>query len=431
MSQFTAKYKTITEWGSYLLYALTLFTLPFPWHITQPIIVAWVVMWLFEGRWLSRPKWHKSIIPQLLLVALLAFEALSLLWNNNHSAVVHEINIHLPFVYVTILSLWGLNNKYDADILKTALIVGCLLSALFYIGFNAYVINHNIEQYLRFTTNYNIFDLGDGPSKWIKHRQDYSIVLLLAIAFCPSLYYNLITKHTDYKYKQTVALTVTGITMILLITIIFLTKARIALFILPIILILMLFNYCKTPKAKRIATIGSIVIVCTTIAILAFHPRMKRLYNDINTIEQGIKLDRQNPQDPRWHIWKTIYDYRHEYGFLGLGIGNEQEFLTQKYYQEGFLEEAEKGYSAHNQYLHEWITLGPVAAILLIIAFALMPFMPPKHYRYSATVIAIIYAACMMTDIPLSYIGTLYILYCALILIELDYASYHRNALSD
>lgn len=430
MSQFISKYKNATEWCSFLLYALTLFTLPFPWHITQPIIVVWVVMWLFEGRWLKRPKWHNSIIPQLFLIALLVFEALSLFWNDNHSAVIHEINIHLPFIYVLILSLWGLNDKYNADILKTTLIVGCLLSAIFYIGFNAYVINHNIEQYLSPTTNRNIFDLGDGPTMSIKHRQDYSITLLLAIAFCPSLF-NLLNDRLRCKHKRTIAYCVSIITGVLLTTVILLSRARIALFILPVILILMLFKNCRTPHTRRIATIGTVLIVCATIATLAFHPRMKRLYHDITTIEQGIKIDRESPQDPRWHIWKTIYDYRHEYGLTGLGIGNEQSFLIEKYNEEGFLEEAYQGYSAHNQYLHEWITLGPIATVLLILAFGLMPFMPPKGHRYTAAVVAIIYAVCMLTDIPLSFIGTLYILYSALILIESERSAYEQNVHAD
>ena len=420
MKQFMLKYKTGTEWLSYILFIITLFSLAFPWSLTQPLIVAWVISWLLEGRWLKRPAWHNSLIPQLLLVALLIFEALSLLWHDNTPAILHEINIHHPILYVLILSLWGLNQKYDADILRVSLIAGCLLSAVYYIGFNYYVVNHQIEEYLRPNTSWDIFDLGEGPSKWVKHRQHYSIVLLLAVAFCPSLF-RIIRQRLNLS-----AIAATSITLIaatLLITIIFATSSRIALLLLPLIILIMLFHYGNRYVSKRTIAITTTLIVVCGITILAVHPRMKRLYNDIANIEQGITEDLDNPQEPRWHIWQTVIDNRDSYGLLGIGIGNDIPFLVEKYKEEGFGHEAYQGYSAHNQFLHEWITLGPIAAILLLLAFGLMPFMPPKGRRYTATIVALIFIASMMTDIPLEFIGTLYILYCTLILIETEVKS--------
>ncbi len=420
MNQFMLKYKTGIEWLSYILFAVTLFSLAFPWSLTQPLIVAWVVSWLLEFRWLKRPTWHNSLIPQLLLVALLIFEALSLLWNDNTSAILHEVNIHHPILYVLILSLWGVNDKYDADILRVSLIMGCLLSAVFYIGFNYHVTNNQIEEFLRPNTSWNIFDLGEGPVKWIKHRQHYSIVLLMAVAFCPSLY-RVIRQRIGWS--NIAATSITLIVAVLLITIIFSTSSRIALLLLPIIILIMFFHYGSRYVSKRTIAITTTLVIVIGIAILATHPRMKRLYNDMANIEQGKTENLDYPQDPRWHIWQTVIDNRDSYGLLGIGIGNDIPFLVEKYTEEGFGHEAYQGYSAHNQFMHKWITLGPIAAILLLLAFGLMPFMPRRGYRYTATVTSLVFVASMMTDIPLEFIGALYILYCALILIETEVRS--------
>ena len=417
MNQFISKYKTCVEWLSYILYAISLFSLAFPWSLTQPIIVAWVIMWALEFRWLKRPTWHGTNVVHVLFIALLIFEALSLLWHDNTPAIVHELNLHLPFVYVLVISLWGLNKHHDTDVLKCMLIMGSILSAAFYICFNQYVISHNVEEYMRPVTSTNIFELSEGPSKWLKHRQDYSIVLLLSIAFCPSLY-NLLRRNN--RVSKNTALILTIVTMALLIGIIVLTLSRIALVILPAVLIVMLYHIGAKYISKRTLAIAIGCVIAISVAVLVTHPRMQRLYNDFRNIEQGLPEDFERPHDPRWNIWKTVIDNRESYGLLGIGIGNEKEFLIEKYKEEQFWHEATQEYGTHNQYFQEWVTLGPIAMLLLITAFILMPFMPPKGHRYTAIIVTLIYMVSMLTDIPLSFIGTLYILYCALILIELE-----------
>ena len=116
---------------NYLLFCMVLLSLPFPWSWTQPIATMWLIAYGLEGRWLQRSnwKWSLAMVPIVLMLVYVTWEALSLLWTNNLPQGIKEIHRHLPLLGLAVVALCGTNEYYRPIRLKMMVVVGCLLSS--------------------------------------------------------------------------------------------------------------------------------------------------------------------------------------------------------------------------------------------------------------------------------------------------------------
>ncbi len=400
---------------NYALFMLLMFLLPFPWHFVQPVTVIWLIAWVLEGRWLQRSNFRlsKGLIPMLLLVLFVGWEALSLLWSLNPKQGAQDLTMHLPVLAMALIGLFGVNDNYKAINIKQALIIGCLVAVACYLMtiYWYYSIGH-----LRRDTQYFWWScLGDGLIGKIKHRFYLAMCLMLSLAFSVDVF-----KHYRDKYNPVAAaLTIAVVDMILVASII-LTGSRIMMLLLPIMAILLFFQHYKG-KYKRIFAVAVIIASVLFVGLcMRYQTRFVLTIERLKTnYEVGQSINNRHIE-PRIYIWHKVLDNAKQYGICGLGMGSATDLLVAEYEKDGITDYAAKRWGTHNQYLNTWMDLGPLAVLLMVLILFSSVYCHTGQARRDATVVCLLFGVGLMMETALLRMSGLYIFYALLTLLLLE-----------
>jgi len=415
MSRFISKYTEAAEWLNYFIFLLTICTLPFPWHFTQPLIVAWGISWLLEGRWLQRKylRISRSQIPLLLIVVLIVWEAVTLLWAEDVAYGLSQFSTHIPLLTLPLASLFGVNKHYNIVKSQIVLYIAALFSVFAYLllvywaKVNTLVVFDNLVD----VEIWNIFNTP--PVYDIMHHSYYCPVILLAICCSEGLY-----SHFRQIYPRwSVILTLGAGDLILLLTI-FMSGARNTILLLPIILIMVIWKYRHHRYTKHIS-IAITVIVLTFGTYIWKHTgigeRLQEAFVWVDYEEsKHLPFDHREPRIYLWHI--ILHDVT-DYGWAGMGVGSADGYLDRAYERDGYWDVIECSLGAHNQYLQTWMELGPIAMIFLIFIVLTSPFFHSKRIRWMSVYISLIYGWSMLTECYFSRMAGIYQLCFAIILL--------------
>lgn len=403
---------------SFALFLLLCFLLPFPWHFAQPVAVAWIVAWALECRWVQ-PKnfsFTKNQIPLLLLIGFVVWEIVSLLWTNQVEVGKHEIEKHLPIFGILLVGLFGTNKTYKPFLIKKAIYIGGLVSIVAYTILIYWCKENYVIPIFR---DYYVYDIwaifGEGPVGLIKHRLYYCLVLMLALCFSGDLY-----RHYKAQYSpQSVFLTL-AIGDMLLITVIVLTGSRTMMALLPVIAIItIIFNTKKWMRWSMIA----LLLVCIIVGgmwMMEHNSRFLKTEEDVTNVSMEQLLTHPFEKEPRIYIWYTIFTHREAYTLKGLGVGSANQFLLERYQEDGIPEVIEKAYGPHCSYLHTWMELGPLAAVYLLLILCLSPLCHKGMVRKDAIWLCLIFGWGMLTETLHTRMIGLYILLSMLVLIQIE-----------
>lgn len=420
MQKFISIYQQIIGELHYLAYLLLVVTLPFPWQMTQKFYAAWLIGWFLEFRWLQRSKFrfNQTQIPLVFIVFFIVLEAISLLWTQDLDAGAREMQRHVPLCLVFVVTLFGIGENYKSHQVKTVLVFGCLLSILCY----------GMVVYQHFRTNTLFVNgtpfwqctvwtlLGDGPIGLIKHRNHYCIVLLISLFFTPDL-----ARYYRTKYPAIYVNTAIGLIDVVLVFTIILTGSRSGMFLLPIILVLMLFTDYVGRHKRLWAT--AIIAVCVLLLGmgLKYNGRLITMKSDISRIVSDEGVEVTTLHEPRLSIFSCIWHHRHDYGLKGVGLGASSKVLREFYAQDGFDMLVLSGFGTHSYYFSIWMEMGPIALLALIFILVSAPFFHTKgHIRKTAICVCLVYAWCMLTETVLSQMANIYTLSTLIALIQLE-----------
>ena len=447
MKRYVPIYMTAIGRVNYALFLLTLLALPLPWHITQPLWAAWLISWLLEFRYLLSPRqiWQqlrsRSMIPFVMLLCLLVWDWLSLLWAPDLQAAKSDAIKQMAFFYIFLLALFGVNEHYKKKLHIYVYVIGCMLSIAIYLLYNSYLLHSGtLSEAEHSTLLSTIFPLGEsGRIVQLKHRQNYCMELCLALAMLPILLDDI-----SCRASRRVGIVAILLSALWLGLGIYLTGSRIGL-VVAFIVIAMDVCYIAIKRHKpswRLAVAGIVLLAIAAVS-LWHHPRIQKLRAEVAFSAQADNY-RVAPmtREPRIYIWHTVVSHANEYGIRGLGIGSEVGFLAHCYEADGVGVMGEIGLGPHNQYLTEWMTLGPMAVLWLIAAFVLLPWstriketqdplskgyaglqpvsvlsLAKRERYYIAFTISVIYLLNMLTDSILVVIEPLYLLVAALTLL--------------
>ena len=404
---------------NYILFAAVLLSLPFPWAWTQPIATAWLIAWGLEGRWLQRKNWtwSRALMPIVLMVVYVAWEAVSLLWTQDVAQGLKEMHRHLPLLGLALVALCGTNEYYRPIRLKVLLVAGCLLSIVAYTTLVYWCIQQDMtgpgHMYHQFS--YWTF-FAEGPVAAIKHRLYYCLVLLLGLWFSGDIY-----RYFRTRYHAKIVLATVIVIDILLVTTIILTGCRIVIFFLPImVLVAFVLNYHGRYRWALTGGLTLCLLLCLALGF-RYHQRLNIMKQDLTYLEREDVHITDNPhtREPRLYIWYTIVQHAKEYGICGLGCGSADGFLQECYLQD---EQAafftQKHLGAHNQFLYTWMELGPLAVVLLLAILCLVPYYHTCQARKDALFVSLMFGCCMLTETLLTMMSSLYVLYAIMVLIE-------------
>lgn len=393
-------YQSLTGKLSYALFLALLIALPLPRTILQPIAVAWIISWVLELRWMSeipelrnngKTKWRMAL-PGILLVLLTLFETLSLLWAPDTAAGLSIIERHWPFVIVVLIPLFGFNEYFRSQKLVATLFAACVASVPLYLFTSYWVYQYDAVIWFRpdLIRPFN-FPWFHGFTSLIKLRGYYCLVLMLSIFSTPLLY-----KQYAEKYPRWEVLVTLGVANAVLFAGIFMTGSRSALLQFGLTAVFLLFvSYRKRIKWWWQALIA-VVVLSVGIGTFVSNQRF-RLLTHVNYHELDLATA-TDMDEPRLYIWHSIWEHRADYGFLGLGAGQHAPFLMERYAEAGNAYFLQMGYGPHSQYLSAWMCLGPLAPLLLLAVFVLIPRVFRGRAHNMAHAFAFLYAFSMLSD---------------------------------
>ena len=419
MNRWLNSYTEATEWLNYFIFLLIVCTLPFPWHFTQPLIVAWGISWLLEGRWLQRKylRINRSQIPMALITIFIAWEALSLLWVNDTTNGAREFTKHLPILAVAVVSLFGVNKHYRLDKIQIVLYAATLISVVSYSLLQYWAkVNDMVVIYGQYVLwdPWNIFNMP--PMNNIKHHSYYCPIILIALGCTRGLYH-----HFQQTYPRWSVLVTLGIGDLVLLTTILLSGSRTTFLLMPFLLLLLLWQFRHHRYAKKAGI--AILLLAALIGSLFWTQSSvtQKIRQSFQWVSYEDSKDQPYSREPRIYLWHIALHDVSDYGWKGMGLGAADAYLDLAYEQDGIQEVISDSFSVHNQYLQTWMELGPIAMILLIFIVLSAPYFHSGKARWTCLYLCLIYGMSMLTECYISRMsGVFQICFAAILLIVME-----------
>lgn len=353
------QYQSMMGRINWVLFLVAVATLPFPQVFSRYALVAWIVAWVLELRWLkcpANPLRHKEIIPILLFGLWYAWRALSGLWSPDHRAWSFMMERYLTFGLLVPVALWGANERYDWRMVGKVLVVSCAAAALFYAILLLAHYDIEILKHRLFLCSAEIIGAVVALQVWHKKPQIWIPLVVIMLSTIP------------------------------------LTGSRQSVITLAAVVTLVVI-YALPQKHRWLYSIGIVLVgAAVGCSILFTHPRMKKILADGLTVEQITK------HEPRVGIWSLALKEPEFSFWKGLGGGQSVNYLEKQYNKFYMKYYKDHHYHAHNQYLEEFMELGVFGLIYFIVLWLSIIMCTKGIGRQTAVFFVTIYGLNMLTD---------------------------------
>ena len=382
-------YRDILGRINYGLFLAVVFLLPYPQICLRYACVLWIVSWLLEGRWLSRPRSlreNKMAITFLLFGLWYAWKALSGLWAADHSAWAWQMERYLTFALITPVGLWGVNRHYDWQQISRVLILGCTSAVVFYcILMPVLYCCPQLVPRLHISSewNYAIHDrlifFSENLSH-IKHR----------LFLCSTEMLGIILAFRTLRDRKAWLV----VSVLVMFAGILLSGSRQS--ILTGAALLAIAMVYALPRRYRLRYGVGILLLGIVLGggLLMLHPRMRAFNFQAITEMREISYT----HDIRFNIWGLAIQTPEDYLSHGIGAGQSTQYMLGKYEQYHLDYYVQKHYHPHNQYLEELIEGGIPGLVLLVLAWLSIPICASAKYRKYAVYFTVLFMINMLTD---------------------------------
>lgn len=392
MNNLLQKYQSAMGQVNYACFLLIVALLPFPQVLLRYACVAWLITWLLEGRFLTKPTrqdWYKAI-PFLMFGIWFLWKIVSGLWAENRDAYLWQLERYMLFGTILPIGIWGVNQHYNWKQICKVLAISCVAAAgvyfftLFWV-FNADIFNFEVRSRPLQSISFDFFA---GKISYIKHRLFLCSTEMMGIMALLYLREDILG-----KYGKTKGYFLIICAIAIMIALILATGSRAS--ILSGVALLTVWMLYKLPIRRMRYKIAFVLLACGIgLFALSQHPRMQAFdYTDLLSIRE---TDHDNII--RLNIWGSALDSPQDYSLFGLGAGQSTPYLQKKYAEEGLADYAQISFAAHNQYLTEWMEIGIPGLLFFILAWISIPYCNKKRARKSAMMLLTLYGLNMLTD---------------------------------
>ena len=383
------RYQDIIGKVNYGIFLATVALLPFPQILLRYMCVLWIIAWLLEGRWLSKPlslRENKIAIPFILFGLWYIWKIVSGLWASDYDAWAWQMERYIAFGMIIPVGIWGVNKHYDWRMMAKVLIVSCICAIPIYLVCFAIIFHHH--ELIDFMQNKDEWDFSfttflpffSSNISYIKHRLFLCSVELLGAVMA------------IYTMRNRWWLLLPSLAIML--SSIWLTGSRqsvlscVALGI--CMLILSLPRRDQLRYSVGVLLFGAALGYC----LLIFHPRMKDVKLTDFTEMRHVSYN----HDVRFNIWGCALQQPSDYIWHGLGAGQSTRYMVEQYKKQNFDYYVYKHYHCHNQYLEETMEIGIFGMLLFVIAWLSIPFCAKGRGRHTAILFVILFMLNMFTD---------------------------------
>lgn len=390
------KYQSVVGEINYIVFLLLIAVLPYSDSLSRPLWIVWMCFWAFELRFTTKPdfngKRYRKLIPFIGFTVWFAISSLSVLWASNKAEAGAYLMRRADYIFLLLIAIWGVNDKYDWRTCMRVLIATCLISVFVYLTTYYWVMNHahatDSAQPLVFSFDW--LHLGEFTLN-IKHRLQYSTLLCASVIGICLLFEDNVKR---YGRVRTIIFSLST-AAILLLAIIW-SGSREGIINIMVLAVTLLIIYAPRRHRWAYGAVAGIAIVGFAVGTLLLHPR----FNEA-PLKEYFQL-RDYPDwpayEPRLAIWTAALESPSDYSLHGVGVGNAPDYLVEKYTEHGWIYYIENRYHAHNEFLTQWIELGVVGMMLIAAIWLIMPFCFSGRSKTMAFLLTEICILNMLTD---------------------------------
>lgn len=334
-----------------LMMALLPFTVYFMWPIGVTLLVLWICQWNWREKW-ENFKQNDGIPYGFFLLGICLIPLLGFINSENMPIAWRTFECHLwffitPLVFLTTSpKLWTKRHITTLFILFSTSEITLLL----------FFIIRGV---------YNVITTGDS---WYMYSDIFCYDYHHAyVALYSTLVYILIINYlteNSYRIATRRKVILYAIELLLSIGLFFLySRAGILIFLFMHLLWCVYAIYRKPSRWKPIFGI-SLVIFAFFSVMITHSPTNRFTAHTLN-----IKEKNDEGTDPRLIIWQATLEGIGENLPWGVGTGDGNDIVTEKYHENGHWINENHSYNAHNQFLSALLTNGIPGLIILLLYF--------------------------------------------------------------
>ncbi len=338
---------------------LALASLPFTTYLMWPIAILLVVLWVAQGDW--RGKWENfkanDGIPYGFFLFGICLIPLTGLLNSEHMNYAWStVECYLWFLIAPLILLTTLRQLLTNNHIRTLLVVFCISTCLHLLVL--YV--HGI--YMTSKTGDTTF-LYYSTFSFLRHPTYVS--LYATFAYLLILVY-LIDNHSGIKLTNRILLYV--VELVLLLSVFLLYSRAGIITLVAVHLPIAVYAVHKRKAEWKWMLLVFVLLVALFSWLMTTDMMPKNRFTDTKYKLENKKSDETN-SDRRLILWQAGWQAAVENLPFGTGTGDAFEAIRERYRQNGYLQNYNHNYNAHNQYLQVLITNGIPGVIILLLYF--------------------------------------------------------------
>ncbi|MGZ4090824.1 MAG: O-antigen ligase family protein [Bacteroidia bacterium] len=333
----------------YFFPVLFCFCLPFGTLVLSGIIILWGISSFFNIEKDNLKNGFKN--PTLLLLYTFFFiTCISALFSNNKDEGMFNIENKLSLVF---LPYYIFCFRWPAEIIKKCLVSfvsGCFFACVYLIVRASLFAFNGHPEYFFYTLFSDLI-----------HASYFAMYLILAISIIVLYYPKWYAGQKEVKHFSILFAFVFIVTV-------FLCSSKLGIISFFITIpVLIIYRLRLVLNVKRVAVLLAGIGIVIFIFAKIFPGSFERL-NSITAVSKK-NLDKTSAESTtvRILIWDQCLDLIKENVFFGVGVGDANDRLMQKYKQNGITGALEHKLNAHNQFFQTFIGLGVIGFLLLVI----------------------------------------------------------------
>ena len=366
--------KNIQEKAYYYLILLLAFSIPLQKKVTVLLIALIVLNWLVEFNF--REKYRRvreSRVRQynLLFAVLYVLFVIGMFYSDNlyggagawFKLEVKGSLLVFPLLFSTIDYQWP--DKAYVQKLFNFFIIGSVVSCLFCIG-NALILymgDYHFEVFY-----YKELSMFHHPS-YMAMYITFAVVIIL---------YNMMNKWSSYGLNWKIG----WLVLLVFYNVFIITLASKAGIISLGLVYGIAITYAFARKRYKLSGIFGLLLL----ALLSLYMFFPYSYNRMTVARAAVeqdKLDNNSTEGSvlRMLIWKSSFEILQDHFFTGVGTGDVEDALVQKYDEKGISMAVEQKLNAHNQYLQTWLAIGLPGLLTLLLMLFLPAWQAFRKYN--------------------------------------------------
>lgn len=361
------------------------FLIPFFLDTAKIVVALMIINWLVSGTFVKKYKRLLQPIP-LIFIGFYVVNLLGLIYTEDLQQGLAKVETKLLlFVFPLLLFTFGQFSKKQIRTILLSFVLGVFTASLIFF-FHAIYFHPSIA--VAFSKSFH----------WTHimgyHRAFTS--LQMAMSFFVVLYY-FIEEYSDSKFgKKTVVFTYLLYSFVF----VFLMSSRMEIIALSVVFLIAIIVYFyiqqKILKGVGYALIASLLIGVIAVSIPGAKHRLSHTIESI--FKPKTEKQRKTGGDIRPIIWASAVEIIRENPLIGIGTGDVQLELNEKYIKNGAVNALKSNLTVHNQFIQMTVSFG-VVGLLAFLGITIFPFfLAIKKRKYLYLIFLALFIIANMTE---------------------------------